>query len=761
LKEQAEGITLVRTVCDPNCGANPKCGLLAHVKEGRIVKIEPAGFHESEFDRICLMGMTRLEYVYHKDRLLHPLMRVGERGKGEFKQITWNEAFDIIIERLRDAISKYGAKACYFRNGSGTYGTLTSGSGVRFATAIGATSAKAGGIDYGVPKGLEYMFGVPAETYFRFGGHEFRDVVNTEYLIVWGANLAETTIVDFHFLLEAQRRGMKMVVIDINRTTTATKADEWISPRPGSDAALGWGMLNVILENKLYDEDFLIKHTNAPFLVRGDNGRLLRPADISSSKDGKDGVVIGSTTGNPVPAGLSLDSAPLFWKGEVSLNSGGKITCSTVFQLVKSLAEKFHPDEASRLTEVPAGTITGIAKEYAASKAGSIRIGYGVDRWYYSDYTSRVAGMLAACTGNIGKPGGGISVVAGNKGATVDVGSFRYPAGFTPNRMNLMTFYDAVIEGKPYPVRFLWAHTINMFNQAAANRRRVLNELIPKLEFIVVTEHFMTDTARYADIVLPACTIFERLDLVPWTHLQIQQKVIEPLGEARSDFQIFKEMAKRMGVTGVFDKTEEEFVDELLANSRDAEGQITVDRLRQEGAILPLGLEKPYYGFADLRFSTPSGRIEFYNEKLLEHGAELPYFKEPYEATPQNPDFTDYPLTLVFSHSKMRVHSTFVNMPSVARKTGEPYVQINPADATSRGVSSDDLVKVFNKRGQVKLKARLDENVRKGVVVITSGWWASQFIEGDPYQLTHDKWSPTSENFSYFDTLVQVEKTSR
>lgn len=746
-------------MCDPNCGANPKCGIIAHVTNGKIVKIEPASFPNREYNRICLMGMTRLEYQYHSERILYPLLRIGRRGEGRFKRISWNEAFSIIVSELREAISKYGAKACYFRSGSGALGVLTSGSPVRFATLLGATTNKAGGIDYGVPKGLEYMYGVSADTYFRSGGHEFRDVMNSKYLILWGANLAETTIVDFHFLREAQAKGTKIVVVDINRTITASKADLWISPRPGSDGALALGMLYVILKEGLHDEKFLRSYTNCTFLVRSDSGRLLRIGEILGRAGVDDYAVWDEATGQIRPSGEAQVEGSLLWSGEVVLQDGLRLSCKTVFQLVKEMVWKFDPNETSRVTQVPVDTILEVARDYASSKPASIRIGYGVDRWYHSDYTSRAIGMLAACTGNIGKHGGGVSVVAGSIAAPVDVASFRYPKGLPVNRMTLMDFYEAAINGRPYPTRFLWLTAANLFNQSAANRGKLLSELIPKLDFIVVTEHFLTDTALQADIVLPVCSMFEKMDLNTFTYLQLQQKAVEPLGESKSDFSIFKELAERMGFEEYFSKTEEEFISEILVDASDGKEAVTVERLQKEGAILPFGFEAPFIGFKDLRFQTPSGKIEFYKEELLPFRAELPFFKEPIEATPNNPKFSLYPLNLVFSHSKMRVHSTFVNMPSVRRKEGEPFVQVNPDDARVRGVDDNELVKVHNDRGYVKLRARLDANIRRGVVVITSGWWVRQFVEGDPYSLTHDLWSPTSQNFSYFDTLVQLEKT--
>ena len=216
--------TTVRTVCDPNCHANPRCGILAHVEGGRIVRIEAASFPRPEFDRrICLMGVSRLEYQYHQDRLLHPLRRVGARGAGRWERIGWDEALDLIAENFRRIAAAHGSRAIAIMSGSGTNGVLTRGVTYRFAAVLGGTAARAGGVDYGVPKGLEYTFGVRASTYFGPGGHEFADAVNSRTIVFWGGNDAETRFVDYPFVREAQRRGAKVICIDPNRTATANR----------------------------------------------------------------------------------------------------------------------------------------------------------------------------------------------------------------------------------------------------------------------------------------------------------------------------------------------------------------------------------------------------------------------------------------------------------------------------------------------------------------------------------------------------------
>jgi len=744
---------LIRTVCDPNCHANPRCGITAHVQDGRIVQIEPGAFPVPEFDRrICPMGMARLEQQYHRDRLLYPLKRLGARGARQWQRIQWDEAFAILAERLRAIADHYGSRSLAFFSGSGAAGVLTKGALQRFAAAIGGISQRAGGIDYGVPKGLEYMFGVPAATYFRPGGHEYADSVNSRMILLWGGNPADTRLVDFHFALEAQRRGAKLVCIDPNRTATAKKADQWIAPRPGTDTALALSLLNEIVERGSCDEDFLRRHTNAPFLVRRDNGKFLR--DQSSA------YLVWDATLNRAVRIDACDKPELI--GEFSIQSAPdeSVKCAPAFQQLRELAHEYPAARAAEITGVDAATIHQLALEVSASKPAAIRIGYGVDRWYYSDYTARAVATLVAVTGNIGIPGGGISVHDGTYAAPLNLNSFRAPDCHEAATLDMIGLMDAIEHDKPYPVRALWLSASNMLNQTSANRTRVLGEILPKLELLVVVDQFMTDTAEQADIVLPACTIFEKNDLVAGMFLQLQRQAVEPLGESKSDFDIFAGLARHIGMADLFDRAPDEYLKEMIETDHPLLGGINFDRLQREDAVLLNRPAAPYVGFADRRFRTPSGRIELYKEELVEHGAQLPYYREPIEASPENPLQRRFPLTLLFSHSRNRIHSSFANLDTMKRLEPEPAVRMHPSDAASRGIGKSQLVRVFNQRGSVDLRCQVDGDLKPGVVVIAEGSWSKDFSSGDPYSLTHEKVSATSDNYAFFDTLVQIERVT-
>ncbi len=747
---------LVRTVCDPNCHANPRCGITAHIEAGRITKIEPGAFPLPQYDRrICAMGMARLEYQYHKDRLRFPLKRTGARGEGQWQRITWEEAFDFLAEKLSAIAARYEPRSLAFIAGSGASGVLTKGAAQRFAAVIGGTAYRPGGVDYGVPKGLEYAFGIPASTFFRPGGHEYADALNSRMILLWGGNPADTRSVDFHFVTEAQRRGANVVSIDPNRTATAQKADRWISLRPGTDAALALSLLNEIIKNGKHHEDFLHRHTNGPFLVRRDTGALLRGADVGWD-DGSSYMVWDTPAEQVVPADMS-SAAALNGRYPVTLTGGVTTECAPAFQLLQDLAASYPPERAAVICGIPAKTICDLAREFASCRPASIRIGYGVDRWYYGDYIARAAANLAIATGNIGVPGGGISVHDGTYPAPLNLSSFRAPDGREAATLDVISLMRAIEHGVPYAVKSLWLSASNMLNQTAANRGRVIREILPKLELIVVVDHFLTDTAATADIVLPACTIFEKEDLVAGMFLQLQRKSVEPEGESKADYDIFSGLARRMGLAEYFNRPADAYLQEILASHHPLLQGITLERLQREDAVFLNRPSAPYVAFGDLTFKTPSGKIEIYKEELLPHGGELSFYREPIEATPQNPLHRRFPLTLLFSHSRHRIHSTFANLPRLKQAEPEPLVDMHPTDAAQRGITANQLVRVRNDRGSVCLKSRLSSDLRPGVVVISEGSWVRDFPHGDPYSLTHELVSPTSENYAFFDTLVEIE----
>jgi molybdopterin-containing oxidoreductase family molybdopterin binding subunit len=291
------------------------------------------------------------------------------------------------------------------------------------------------------------------------------------------------------------------------------------------------------------------------------------------------------------------------------------------------------------------------------------------------------------------------------------------------------------------------------------DNNRVIKELIPNLEFIVVADLFMTDSARYADIVLPTCSFYEHLDLLPpldilSPYVQLQPKIIEPLYESRPDRDIVNEIGLRMGLPKDFPVTAEQYVERVLSSGHPSMEGVTLEKLKQ--GPVEVG---PY---TITGFNTASGRLEFYSERMKEYGQELPVYIEPFEGA-RRPQAKKYPLSYLSTHTKYGNHSFLANIAWLRELDAEPLLEMNPIDATARGIADGDMVVTFNDRGRVKLKVKVHEGIRPGVVNINEGWWHHHFAEGSYQELTHATINPAQlavfePNSAMYDNLVEVKK---
>ena len=274
-----DDIQLIRTACPAHCGIDC-CGILAHKKGDKVIKLEPAEFPILSDKRICLRGLSSLEITYHPDRLKYPMKRVGERGEGKFERISWNKAFDIISEKFKNISNEYGWKSIGWVLGGPGAGTTKFGAYLRLASLTQSTRVSAWGYgDAGIPCGSRIIFGSQFPYMYLFGTFWQRNW--PDLLIVWGSNPAETApLQTMRKILNAKENGTQLVVIDPRFTVTASKADVYVGLRPGTDSALALGLMHVIFNKGLYDENFIRTETNGAFLVRIDNGKLLRGKEI-------------------------------------------------------------------------------------------------------------------------------------------------------------------------------------------------------------------------------------------------------------------------------------------------------------------------------------------------------------------------------------------------------------------------------------------------------------------------------------------------
>jgi len=743
-------------VCAPNDWSG--CKLLVHVLDGKLVRTARGPLPDSRYDRICLRGLTHVERVYHPDRLRYPMKRAGERGEGKWERISWDEAINTIATKLSEIRDKYDSKAVAFLPASGYYGYLNGSYGavIRFANIFGGTYGE-GALDSATPLGVQQVLGGP----YDGQGNEAADLANARLIIVWGSNLTESNLQNWHFVADALDNGAKLIVVDPNFTITASRADLWVPVRPGSDAALALSMMNVIIEESLYDGGFVASYTVGPFLVNQDTGLFLRERDVKSNGSDKY-MVWDSAAGGAVPYD-GTGSRPVL-TGSYTI---GGLSCKPAFQMLWDHTGEYSPDNVSKITDVQPETIRMLAREYATRKPATIYWGFGIDRYYYGDMIGRAIATLAGLTGNIGKPGA--TPCGGFGGATLISSPVNFGAWVTPtegrmSNLNNLLLFDAIEKGEPYPIKAAYISNSN-YVVTFPNQRKILEDLFPKLDFIAVADFSMSDTAKQADIVLPVTTWFENDDLVPsmHVHIMLQQKAIDPLYECKSDLAIFSMLAEKLGFGEHFNKPAEDYIRLLLDTQELRDRGITYESLKKDGAFrVP---PEPHIPFRDGKFDTPSGRIEFYNETImsrstagteLEH--KLPVFLPPIEASPDNPLSSKYPLVFCQPGSKFRVHTQYFNIPWLAEIDPYPTVDISPSDAEARGIRDGDAVEVFNDRGSVQLTAKVSNGIRPGMVSIARGWTKQQFLAGASQTLIADYRNPLTLNCSFFDTRVEVRK---
>ena len=743
---------LIRTVCPAHCGIDA-CGILAHVKGGRVVKVEPAEFPDPKLRRICLRGLCSLDITYHHDRLQFPMRRVGKRGEGKFERISWDEALDVIAGKFRHIASEYGWPAIAWVLGGPGSGTTKFGAYLRLASLTRSTRVSAWGYgDAGLPCGSRVIFG----TQFPYGllfGRLWSGSSDTDMIVVWGANPGESQPLNLmRPIMDAKAKGARLVVIDPRYTVTASKADQFIGVKPGADAALALGLMHVIFEKGLQDDAFILRHTVGPYLVRNDNSRYLRGRDIGIPEEEE--YIIWDQDTNSARHRTATGTLPAL-TGSFVVNG---IVCQPALQLLKNLAQQYTPRHTANITGVDADLVTRLGERIGSSKSVIFVTHMGFTRTYHGDISLRGLGSVAALTGNITA-----TFKGGHLPAVLNWNPFlkAQPGKPSYSRLGILQLYDAVIKQKPYPVKAVWFSFINFLNQCA-NSEKIASEIFPQLDLIVDTELFMTPTARYADILLPVCSYLEFSDLIPhpYPYIQLQQKVIKPLYESKSDVDIAAGLAQRLGFGEYFEGGEDDFIDMILDSGNDSIKDITRQKL--EKGPMPLTFIPEMDQEFDMPFSTPSGKIELYCEGLVEEGQALPVFLKPLE-TPLQSSGTKYPLAFIQGHSRFRTHSMFANVASLQALNPGPVVEIHPTDAAARNISDGDLVTVFNDRGRTTLEARLTEGLAPGVVNITQGWWIDQFKAGSVNHLTHDVINPVQEkvyepNMHMNDVAVEVVK---
>lgn len=727
----------VRTVCRTSDFVG--CGLSAVVEDGVIVKARPADFPDPADRGACSKGLATPQMVYHPQRLRHPLKRSGERGEGKWQRVSWEQAFTQIASTLSQLAQRYGPSSIAWMTPVSP--NLTWGGYSRLASLTKGTVVDWWGCgDAASPCADIVTFG------HMMGDAHLRPRDNPQLIIIWGYNPATTLYHHMREITQAKRKGARVVVIDPRFTDTARHADEHIPIRPGTDGALALAMINVIVQQGLRERTFIIENTVGPLLVRDSNGLFLREADFVPGGSRDVLFIMDEYTGRRQRCGTAEAKPAL--TGTYSVSG---IDCRPACQLLLDMTRDYTPERVSGITDVPAEVIRRLATSYASRKPCSIYRGWGLQRTFYGDLACRAINTLAAITGNINLERASTFVLNSRP--------FLMPAG-PYNIIPVMLLYDAITRSEPFAVKAVWCAGHNFVNQMP-NTNRITADFFRHLELVVNCDLFMTASAKYADYVLPVASFYECTDLCTTslchTYLQLQQKVIEPLHESKADFQIAAELGRRMGFGDCFDKSEESYIEELLASDHPTVAGISLGQLK-EGPIMARPLQRPS------QLKTPTSRIEFYVERLRSFGQELPIYLEPVESN-RTEKANRYPLSLLTTHPRQRIHSSLANVTGLRKTNPEPLLEINPADAAPRKIVDGDVVRVFNNRGQVKLRARLSSLIKAGVVDISQGWWPEDYIEGHHNELTHDRINPVQQsimgpNAAFYDNLVEVEKVA-
>jgi anaerobic dimethyl sulfoxide reductase subunit A len=710
-----------------------------HVQDGLITRIETDDGEEPQL-RCCLRCRAYRQRVYAPDRIQYPLRRVGPRGKGEFERISWDEALNLVASELRRVRETYGPSAILVKTGGGDL-TLVHGMGTimeRLLTLFGGYTGTWGSNSW------EAATFASVVTYGTVAVANSRDdLLNSHLILMWGWNPTETiqsTNTTF-YLAQAKEKGCKFVSVDPRYTdTTAVFADEWIPIRPSTDAAMLIAMAYVMLKEDLHDQAFLDRYT------------------------------------------LGFEKYKNYLLGVED-------------QVVKT------PEWAEEITGVPAATIVRLAREYATTKPAAFIAGIAPGRTAMGEQYHRAALTLAAMTGNVGIHGGEcggrclgdqypyntypfkvgpLMEVGANKvdreAPTLKIALQRYSVGGKPvprssARVHISRLADAILKGRaggyPADYRFFYVTNNNPVNQLPYAKK--WEEALNKLEFMVVQEQFMTATARFADIIFPVGTFLEKNDMIASGATPFYgylKKVIEPIGETKSQLEIAMALAERLGLSNFNAKSDEEWVQEI------AKGSVIPDykEFKRKG-VYRIKLSEPYVAFAKQvadpehhPFPTASGKIEIYSQELDAKKDPLlppiPKYIDPWEG-PRDPLQKKYPLQLLTTHLKRRAHSQFETVPWL-RELQLQALMISATDAKVRGISDGDLVRVFNGRGEVIVPAKVTERIMPGVVDLPEGAWFSPDERGVDRGgcanvLTSDKSSPCGALVTN-TSLVQVEK---
>ncbi|UWG96699.1 molybdopterin-dependent oxidoreductase [Dehalobacter sp. DCM] len=764
----AAGETLYAGACRGNCGGG--CFLNIHVRDGKVVQTSMRELPNPEYNRICVKGLTHMQRIYHPDRLKYPMKRAGKRGEGKWERISWDEAINTIADKWKEYTAQYGKQAFSIAWGSGSYGSV-SGQGMGCATNRLLNVTGASNISMTVDAAHGFTAGNAVGWGPNFTLNESTDFKNANNIFIWGSNPIISQIHNAHFLLEAKEKGTKLVVIDPTYNIMASKADVFVPVRPGSDGALALGMMNIIVREKWTDEAFMKASTVAPFLVKDSDGKYLRLSDLGKATAGTptDGIIVRDAAGK---IGSATEITDPVLEGSFEING---IKVKTAYSLLLERIAEYPPEKAAEICNIPIAQLEEVTRMYAANKPSTIYSFFGIDHYVNGHWSLFAMYALAMITGNMCKPGASVGMGENLGFHFINLLGSLYPAGATGPSMTLVTtemgrvMSEQKYGNKPAVIKGIYlTHTNLIGNQA---ERNYTLEWLNKMDFIVVADMNMNETSLYADILLPVAHWFEVDDLFvnysTHPYVLLQEKAIEPLYECKSDYQIIKMIAEKLGYGAAFNMTEKEYMQLLLDGAAAKALNISFEGLLEKKALRTYPGETFIANESGV-FGTATGRAQFYNETPMPNQNydqqfdaakdRLPYWEKPNEAWYDLPVRSKYPFTIISDHSRYRTHTQWWDVPALLELDPEPFVKINAQDAAKYGIKTGDKVKIFNDRGYVVMKAHLNNGVQPGVLTAPKGWEKQQYIDGHFSNLTSHVVNQICANSAFFDVAVAIEK---
>jgi anaerobic selenocysteine-containing dehydrogenase len=770
---------LIKTSCRA-CISN--CGVIAHVKNGRVIKLEGNPEDPMSKGRMCAKGLAGIQALYHPNRIKYPMMRVGERGENKWKRISWDEALETIATKLMDTREKYGAESVFCSTGGG--GNPEIWSIARFCNIFGTPNwFEPGCAQCYLPRVLSYtmMYGGVDPSIADSCALEIYDTEQTpiKTLVLWGtAPSYSCPASGGGAVVDLRSKGVKTVVVDPRFTPDAAKADVWLPIRPGTDVALLLSWVRYIIENKLYDLDFVMKWTNLPYLVDVKTNMLLR-AEKSNTPEVPDTFMVWDTKTNSAkpleyPWNDNLEPA---LEGTFMVNG---VECKTGFQLLKERVEPFTLKKAAETCWLDADKIEKAIKIYTENTPAGLALGVATDQTPNSVQAAMAAASVDLLMGNVEKPG--TLLQRFKTSGTFDMPN--YPVPIAAKRLpdeqlkkrlggiehkGLHIWYaghptsilDAILTGEPYKPR-VWIDRSGNKLAAVANSTK-WEKAIKELDFIVHMHMCPTSFSAYADILLPTEEWLETDMMVETCNTLVARQAVTHLWETIDETVIWSKLAKKCGELG-HEECKKSFDAEYMGDDLpywDSVDEIfdhflsridlTWKKLKEISPYEYMSKDewKDYYVYKQIDaktgkpkgFNTPSKKCEIYLESMITLGRTgqpfsscelppaskdyeaLPYFLEPHESPLQGSELAkEFPLVMTGGRVPFYHHNTLRNIPWLREIYPVPELWIHPTAAKTYGVSEGDWVWIESKRGKIRAVASVTEGINPGTVYMERFW---------------------------------------